>query len=97
MKITYDAATDSLYIALVDNVADGAARDTREVVPGLLIDLDGDGRVLGLELLRARANGVDPTRVLIDEAEPVAAARRLASLAAHRPEAGITQATLGDR
>ena len=44
MKLKYYPETDSLYIELAS--APGA--ETREIVAGLVVDLDADGNVVGL-------------------------------------------------
>ena len=46
MKLHYYPETDSLYIELMD--APGA--EAREIVPGLVVDLDADCNVVGLEI-----------------------------------------------
>ena len=46
MKLHYDAETDSLYIDLVDR----PSVDSREVAPGIVIDLDEDGNSVGIDL-----------------------------------------------
>jgi uncharacterized protein YuzE len=46
MKLHYYPDTDSLYIEL--NSAPGA--ETREIVEGLVVDLDADGNVVGLDI-----------------------------------------------
>jgi uncharacterized protein YuzE len=46
MKLHYYPETDSLYIEL--SSAPGA--ETREVVEGLVVDLDADGNVIGFDI-----------------------------------------------
>jgi uncharacterized protein YuzE len=46
MKLHYYPDTDSLYIEL--NVAPGA--QTREIVEGLVVDLDAKGNVVGIDI-----------------------------------------------
>jgi uncharacterized protein YuzE len=46
MKLHYDAETDSLYIDLIDR----PSVDSREVAPGIVIDLDEEGRAVGIDL-----------------------------------------------
>ena len=46
MKFHYDALTDSLYIDLVDR----SGVDAREVAPGVVLDFDEDGNVVGIDL-----------------------------------------------
>lgn len=61
MRITYDADADAAYIAVVDDVPAGAA--TQQVhsiaTPGgrgeVVLDFDAHDRLLGVEVLGARA------------------------------------------
>jgi uncharacterized protein YuzE len=46
MKLHYYPETDSLYIELMD--APGA--EAREIVQGLVVDLDADGNVVGFDI-----------------------------------------------
>ena len=48
MKISYDPATDSLYIYL----ADYASVDSVELTDGLVVDYDVDGVAVGIEMQR---------------------------------------------
>lgn len=49
MKITYDPEGDVLYIQLRDVVPS----DSDDVEDGVTVDLDGEGHIVGLELLDA--------------------------------------------
>jgi len=49
MKLHYDAETDSLYIDL--NQRTGA--DSREMAEGVIVDLDGAGRPVGIDIQHA--------------------------------------------
>lgn len=49
MKIEYFPQTDNLYIDL----ADRPGTDTREIGPGIVLDLDADGRVVGIDIDQA--------------------------------------------
>ena len=49
MKGKYDAETDALNVRF----SDGAVGDTEEMRPGIMIDLDDDGRIIAIELLDA--------------------------------------------
>lgn len=51
MKLHYYPETDSLYIEL--SSAPGA--ETREIVNGLVVDLDADGNVVGFDIDNASA------------------------------------------
>ena len=50
MKITYDAQADAAYIYLTDKVK---SLDTRHVDEDIALDFDGDGRLVGVEVLDA--------------------------------------------
>lgn len=49
MKISYDQATDSLYIHL----ADRASVDSDEVQEGVVLDFDANGALVGIDLQHA--------------------------------------------
>lgn len=48
--ITYDPDADAAYVAL----SDAAVQESAEVSPGIVLDYDSRGRVVGIELLGAR-------------------------------------------
>ncbi|MGC8917692.1 MAG: DUF2283 domain-containing protein [Thermoanaerobaculum sp.] len=47
MKLRVDEQADALYLALSDE----PAFRTEEVAPGILVDYDSNGRVVGIEML----------------------------------------------
>jgi uncharacterized protein YuzE len=49
MEITYDTKADALYIHLTD----GEFGSNREIQEGIILDLDTEGCLLGLEILNA--------------------------------------------
>jgi uncharacterized protein YuzE len=49
MKLLYYADTDSLYIDL----ANRASADSREVMPGVVLDFDAAGALVGIDIDRA--------------------------------------------
>ncbi|HSI42282.1 MAG TPA: DUF2283 domain-containing protein [Xanthobacteraceae bacterium] len=51
MKLTYDAEADAAYLRL----SGGAVLHSEEVSSGIILDYDREGRILGIELLDARA------------------------------------------
>jgi uncharacterized protein YuzE len=58
MRVTYDALVDAAYIYLVDTPLPGSAvttlsLDPREVNGEVNIDLDFEGRIIGIEVLEA--------------------------------------------
>ncbi len=69
MKLRYYQETDSLYIELVE--APGA--ETREVVQGLVVDLDAKGNVVGLDIDHA-SEKLDLSKIETIALPPVRAA-----------------------
>ncbi|MDD2740307.1 MAG: DUF2283 domain-containing protein [Methylomonas lenta] len=49
MKLSYDQATDSLYIHL----ADRPSVDSDEVADGVVLDFDADGALVGIDVQHA--------------------------------------------
>ena len=49
MKVTYDSHTDTLRIALTEAVIDESDEDK----PGVILDYDAGGNVVGMEILDA--------------------------------------------
>ena len=47
MKIEFDPLADALYIDLKD----GEVKKTSEISPGIMLDYDAAGNVLGIEML----------------------------------------------
>ena len=47
MKIEYDRQADAMYIRLKA----GIVAESEEVRPGVVLDFDAEGRVLGIEML----------------------------------------------
>jgi len=70
MRVTYDAVADAAYIALAGRIGDGevASQIHSLLTPGdrgeVALDFDADGRLLGIEVLRASA--VLPAAVLAE-------------------------------
>lgn len=58
MKFHYSSDTDSLYIDLSEKV--GA--EVREVAPGVVIDFDADGHIVGIDIDHA-SQFVDLSRI----------------------------------
>jgi uncharacterized protein YuzE len=52
MKLHYDSQTETLYLRLND--AD--IGESEEVQPGVVLDFDGQNRVVGVEILHVRRN-----------------------------------------
>ncbi len=49
MTVTYDRETDTVTITL----RDAPIRESDEIKPGVIVDLDAEGRVVGVEILDA--------------------------------------------
>ncbi|HEY5609950.1 MAG TPA: DUF2283 domain-containing protein [Thermoanaerobaculia bacterium] len=58
MKLHYDRDTDSLYIDL----ADRPSVDSREVAPGVVVDFDAEGNIVGIDIDHA-SRIIDLSRV----------------------------------
>lgn len=60
ISTNYDVEEDALYVRIAPTGA--KVVETREVEPGIILDLDSSGRVIGIEVLRARARSAEPAR-----------------------------------
>lgn len=56
VKVSYDTRTDTLTLTF----RGGAVRESDEVTPGVIVDRDAAGEILGIELLDASKRGADP-------------------------------------
>lgn len=70
MKLKVDQEADALYLTLSD--APSASSD--EIAPGIILDYDEHGHVVGIELLylSKRAPEVDLQRILLESVNKVA-------------------------
>lgn len=59
MRITYDPATDTLTVALKDT----PVAESDEDKPGVILDLDEHGDVVGFEILDASRRVTDPCHI----------------------------------
>ena len=59
MKAIYDPDKDILQISLTDAVIE----ETTQIAPGLILDYDEDGKVIGLEIRRASQKVDDPYQI----------------------------------
>ena len=62
MKFHYYPETDSLYIDLSERVS----ADSREVAPGVVLDFDSDGQLVGIDIDNA-SRVVDLSRLEAEE------------------------------
>ena len=51
MRLEYDKEANALYIYLRGDLPEGGAARTVELAPGVYLDADGAGRILGVEFL----------------------------------------------
>ena len=49
IRTSYDPEADALFVWF--GPEDVKSEDTQEVAPGIMLDYDGDGRVIGIEVL----------------------------------------------
>lgn len=59
MKIEYDPQADAMYIRL----REGTVAESDEVRPGVVFDLDAQGRVLGIEMLDVSERTDNPREI----------------------------------
>jgi uncharacterized protein YuzE len=64
MKLTIDEEADALYLYLNE----GAIVESEEVEPGVILDYDKDGNVVGVEILRVSTRTGSTVRGLTFEA-----------------------------
>ena len=96
MKYFYDRKSDSLYLTL----AERAYGDSVEAAPGVVLDFDKDGRLVGIDLERAsKTVDVADLEMYEQPGGTDADAARIdgASLKRDREALGLSQAELGRR
>jgi uncharacterized protein YuzE len=52
IKTSYDPEADAMFIWLAPE--DAKSSETREVAPGVMLDYDAEGRLIGIEVLDVR-------------------------------------------
>lgn len=62
MKIEYDQQADAMYIHL----RSGTVTESDEVRPGVVLDFDADGKVLGIEMLDVSLNTDNPRELAME-------------------------------
>ena len=62
MKIEYDPKADAMYIRLKA----GTVADSDEVRPGVVLDFDTEGRVLGIEMLDVSLRTDNPREMAME-------------------------------
>ena len=63
MKVKYDPEVDILRITLNDALNDAPVEESDESRPGVILDFDASGNVVGFEVLDASKRVADPTSV----------------------------------
>ncbi len=58
ISTSYDPDADAMYVRIAPKGTKVA--QTREVEPGIMLDLDAEGRVIGIEVLDVRARSAEP-------------------------------------
>ena len=62
ISATYDDEADALYVRIA--AKDTKVFDTREVEPGVMLDLDAGGRVIAIEVLNVKTRTAAPAQVV---------------------------------
>jgi len=64
MKLKVDQQADALYLTL----SESPASRSEEIAPGIILDYDASGQVVGIEMLylSKRAPGSEPNRLLFE-------------------------------
>ena len=62
MKVKYDKDTDTLRITFTES----AIEESDEEKPGIILDYDKDGNIVGVEILSASKKMKDPSKIEID-------------------------------
>jgi len=62
MKLEYSADTDSLYV----DFRDQPSVESAEITPGVVVDYDSNGRIVGIDIDNA-SHKVDLTRVVLSK------------------------------
>jgi len=63
VKVRYDPEVDILRITLNDALNDAPVEESDESRPGVILDFDASGNVVGFEVLDASKRVADPTSV----------------------------------
>jgi len=62
MKFKYDKEVDIIYITLTDQ----SVAESDEDKPGMIIDYDADGNIVGMEILNASQRIPDPNKLEVE-------------------------------
>jgi uncharacterized protein YuzE len=58
IRTSYDPAADAMFVWF--GPEDAKSAETEEVAPGIMLDFDSDGRVIGIEILGVRGRMLRP-------------------------------------
>lgn len=64
MKITYDKSADAMYIKLSDNEVSTSTQNSS----GVIIDLDLDGNIVGIEIIEVSKRTDNPEKLIYEVA-----------------------------
>lgn len=64
MKITYDKSADAMYIRLSDN----DVSITEQNSPGVIIDFDVEGNIVGIEIIELSKRTDNPEKLIYEVA-----------------------------
>lgn len=64
MKLKYDREVDILYIRLNDS----PIKERDEEHPGVILDYDADGQIVGIEIMNASKRNIQPTKLELEVA-----------------------------
>ncbi len=62
MKLKYDREVDILYIKLND----APIQESDEDHPGVVLDYDAEGQIVGIEIMNASKRAIQPTEVELE-------------------------------
>ncbi len=62
MKLKYDREVDILYIKLND----APIEESDEDHPGVVLDYDAEGQIVGIEIMNASKRAIQPTEVELE-------------------------------
>jgi len=65
IRLKYDRSSDALYIRIKEN----RIIDSEEVAPGVIIDYDEHGEIVGIEILGFSKRKIDLSRVVTEGPE----------------------------
>jgi len=69
LRIKYDRTADALYIKL----GDGPVADSDMIAPGIIVDYNEKGEIIGIEILEFSKQKLDLTKLVIEGPEKLVA------------------------